>query len=155
MMLFPHICSFLISSFYNICKKTADVRIAPYLLSLILPGIILRTQRLYDLPVAFYSIVLLAHCDQFMDRMSLPGKFLLVLSHNIPSAECRIIVKIIGLRQKYPACQLHLLQLKIKQLSVVCLKFNDSVKGKDLVIPLKKLLGSKSALCMTCFRPRI
>lgn len=53
---------------------------------------------------------LLAHCDQFMDRMSLPGKFLLVLSHNIPSAECRIIVKIIGLRQKYPACQLHLLQ---------------------------------------------
>ena len=92
-MLFPHICSFLISSFYNICKKTADVRIAPYLLSLILPGIILRTQRLYDLPVAFYSIVLLAHCDQFMDRMSLPGKFLLVLSHNIPSAECRIIVK--------------------------------------------------------------
>ena len=98
-MLFPHICSFLISSFYNICKKTADVRIAPYLLSLILPGIILRTQRLYDLPVAFYSIVLLAHCDQFMDRMSLPGKFLLVLSHNIPSAECRIIVKIIGLRQ--------------------------------------------------------
>ena len=154
-MLFPHIGSFLISSFYNICKKTADVRIAPYLLSLILPGIILRTQRLYDLPVAFYSIVLLAHCDQFMDRMSLPGKFLLVLSHNIPSAECRIIVKIIGLRQKYPACQLHLLQLKVKQLSVVCLKFNDSVKGKDLVIPLKKLLGSKSALCMTCFRPRI
>lgn len=110
MMLFPHICSFLTSSFYNICKKTADVRIAPYLLSLILPGIILRTQCLYDLPVAFYSIILLAHCDQFMDRMSLPGKFLLVLSHNIPSAECRIIVKIIGLRQKYPACQLHLLQ---------------------------------------------
>lgn len=110
MMLFPHIGSFLTSSFYNICKKTADVRIAPYLLSLILPGIILRTQRLYDLPVAFYSIVLLAHCDQFMDRMSLPGKFLLVLSHNIPSAECRIIVKIISLRQKYPACQLHLLQ---------------------------------------------
>ena len=34
-MLFPHICSFLTSSFYNICKKTADVRIAPYLLSLI------------------------------------------------------------------------------------------------------------------------
>lgn len=33
MMLFPHICSSLTFSFYNICKKTADVRIAPYQLS--------------------------------------------------------------------------------------------------------------------------
>ena len=110
MMLFPHICSSLTFSFYNICKKTADVRIAPYQLSLILPGIILRTQRLYDLPVAFYSIVLLAHCDQFMDRMSLPGKFLFILCHYISPVQHRIIVKIIGLRQKYPPCQFHLLQ---------------------------------------------
>lgn len=72
MMFFPHTHSSLFFSFYNICKKTADVRIAPYLLPLILPDISpAHRSAPYDLPVGFYSIVLLTHCDQLVDRMSL------------------------------------------------------------------------------------
>lgn len=82
---------------------------------------------------------LLAHGYQLVNRMSLTGKLFLVFGHYIAPAHAGVIIKVVGLRQKNPACQVYLFQREFEQFTVVRFELHYAVEGENFVIAFEIL----------------
>ena len=93
--------------------------------------------------------------NQFADFIAAGRKLFLVLCHDVPRIQFRIVVQVEGVRQKLPSGFPDFSQGEPEQINIVCLELNCPFGLQYRFISFQKLPGSQPSVGVPVLRPWI